>query len=347
MIPAGELIERRSLTQRGAAVDPDAIADAVRAGDLHAVARALTLIERRSPAADRLLARVHDATGRAHVVGVTGPAGSGKSTLVSALAAAYRRMGRRVGILAVDPSSTYSGGAILGDRIRMGDLAGNPGVYIRSFATRGATGGLSRAVLSGIGVLDAAGMDVVILETVGVGQAEVDIVSVAHTVAVVSVPGLGDEVQAIKAGLLEIADVHVVNKADRPGADQTVAQLREVLRLSRRQAGQWNVPIQQTVATTDDGVQELLDLLDRHRQWARDNGALAADARRDAAARIRWAAEDLLRSRLRLGNAAFDAAVGAVVSRTTDPTAAARTLLDSPRTDGPATSTERSHDASA
>lgn len=302
-----------------------------------AIARTLTQIERRSPGVDELLSQLHPSTGRAHVLGITGPAGSGKSTLVTCLAAGYRRAGRSVGILAVDPSSIYSGGAILGDRIRMSDLSGDPHVYIRSMATRGAMGGLSRAVLDGISVLDAAGFDVVILETVGVGQAEVDVISVAHTVAVVSVPGMGDEVQAIKAGLLEIADVHVVNKADRPGADQTVAEIREVLRLKNRTAGQWNVPIQQTVSATGKGVDDLAERFDQHMTWMNDHGARTANERRNAATRIRWAAEELVLRRLRAGRADFDEAVEHVVQRRTDPASAAHRLVDNLSTKPPIT----------
>ncbi|SHH08258.1 LAO/AO transport system kinase [Jatrophihabitans endophyticus] len=292
-----------------------------------ALARALTAVERRAPGVDDLLARLHPDTGRAHVLGVTGPAGSGKSTLVTRLTQQYRARGRTVAVLAVDPSSTYSGGAILGDRIRMSDLSGDAGVYIRSLATRGAMGGLSRAVLDGITVLDAAGFDAVVLETVGVGQAEVDVISVAHTVLVVSVPGLGDDVQAIKAGLLEIADVHVVNKADRPGADQTYAELRDMLRLSHRRPRQWNVPIVRTTSTRGEGVAELADECDTHLAWLDEHGGRAERERRNAATRVRWAAEELVLDRLRPGHGAFDAHVDAVVARTIDPRAAAAELV--------------------
>lgn len=311
------------IAQTGAA----ALRDGVLADRAGTIARALTAVERRSDGVDDLLASLHEHTGRAHVIGVTGPAGSGKSTLVTALSENYRRAGRTVGILAVDPSSHYSGGAILGDRIRMGALAGDEGVYIRSLATRGALGGLSRAVLDGVAVLDAAGKDVVILETVGVGQAEVDIVSVAHSVAVVSVPGMGDDVQAIKAGLLEVADVHVVNKADRPGADQTVAEIRDVIRLRHREAGQWNVPIQKTVAAHAEGVPELVGLLDDHLAWMHEHGALAERVRRNAGTRIRWAAEELVLRRLSAGVPDFDEAVVQVAERRTDPRGAAVALI--------------------
>lgn len=296
-------------------------------GDHGAIARMLTRVERRSVGVDAELAELHTRTGGAHVVGVTGPAGSGKSTLTSALAAHYRSLGRSVGILAVDPSSSYSGGAILGDRIRMIELSGDEGTYIRSLATRGALGGLSRAVLDGVSVLDAAGKDVVILETVGVGQAEVDIMGVAHSVIVVSIPGTGDGVQAIKAGLLEVADIHVVNKSDRPGADQMVAELRDMLRLSKRVAHQWNVPIVSTIASEHSGLEELVEELDGHRGWLADHGGLEDHARRTSATRIRWAAEELVLRDLRRGAPAFDAVVDRVAQRSLDPVSAAHELV--------------------
>lgn len=301
--------------------------DRVLAGDHAAMARMLTFIERRSDGVEEALAKLHQHTGSAHVLGLTGPPGSGKSTLVTALTAHYRREGRTVGVLAVDPSSVFSGGAILGDRIRMTGLAGDPGVFIRSVATRGALGGLSRAALDAITVLDAAGKDVVLLETVGVGQAEVDVISAAQTVAVVSVPGLGDDVQAIKAGLLEIADVHVVNKSDREGAGRTVAELRDMLRLSHRKPGQWNVPIQQTVAATGQGVPELAAEFARHLAWMNEHGERERRARRNSATRIRWVAEQLVLDRLRPGVPEFDHAVDEVTARRADPLSAARRLI--------------------
>lgn len=297
-------------------------------GEHSAIARLLTHVERRSPGVNEVLADLHATTGHAHVVGVTGPPGSGKSTLLSALAAELRRRGRTVGILAVDPSSVFSGGAILGDRIRMANLSGDRGVYIRSIATRGALGGLSRAALDAITVVDAAGMDVIVLETVGVGQAEVDVLSAAQSVIVVSVPGLGDDIQAIKAGLLEIADIHVVNKADREGAQRTVAELREVLRLAKRAAGQWKVPIQLTTATKSEGLTELIEKLDAHYAWMVEHGELQARARQNSATRIRWQAEEIVLERLRSGAPAFERAVDEVAARRVDPLAAARELID-------------------
>lgn len=307
-------------------VEPD-LAARVRSGSPQAVARMLTHVERRTSGVNEVLAELHGATGKAQVIGVTGPPGSGKSTLTSAVAVELRRMGRAVGIIAVDPSSIFSGGAILGDRIRMSELSGDPGVFIRSVATRGALGGLSRATLDAVTVLDAAGKDVIVIETVGVGQAEVDVLSAAQTVVVVSVPGMGDDVQAIKAGLLEIADIHVVNKGDREGALKTVSELRDMLRLSRRRAGQWNVPIQLTTASTGEGVRELIEQLERHYAWMQSHGELELRARRNSATRIRWLAEELLQARLRSGIPDFDEAVEEVASRRGDPMTAARRLV--------------------
>lgn len=308
-------------------VDP-AIATRVKAREHAAIARLITHIERRTAGVNEVLAELHQHSGRAQVLGVTGPPGSGKSTLVAAMTTHLRELGRTVGVIAVDPSSIYSGGAILGDRIRMVDLSGDPGVYIRSIATRGALGGLSRATLDAITVLDAAGMDVIILETVGVGQAEVDVLSAAQSIVVVSVPGMGDDVQALKAGLLEIADIHVVNKADRDGALRTVSELREMLRLSKRQAGQWNVPIQLTTALRAEGVSELIEQVDLHRAWMEKHGELERRARRNSAMRIRWLAEEIVHERLTAGRPEFDLAVEEVTSRRGDPMTAARMLID-------------------
>ncbi len=215
-------------------------------------------------------------TGRAHVVGITGTPGAGKSTLGNGLIAAWRARGLSVGVLAVDPTSPFTGGAILGDRIRMQDHALDPGVFIRSLATRGNLGGLSRATFDSAKVLDAMGCDVVLIETVGVGQDEVEIAQLAHTTVLVTVPGLGDDVQAIKAGILEIADVFVVNKADREGADRTVFDLRAMLEMRRALlsagASAWEPPIVPTVATRGEGVDELVGAIDRHRRMLDESG---------------------------------------------------------------------------
>jgi len=306
---------------------PDLVSG-VLAGDVGATARMITLVERRSPELEQHLQPLYRAARSAHVIGVTGPAGSGKSTLVSALAMEYRRQDLTVGILAVDPSSVFTGGAILGDRIRMGGLSGDPGIFIRSMATRGAMGGLARAALDAVTVLQAAGKDVVIVETVGVGQAEVDIVGLAQTIAVVSVPGLGDSVQALKAGLLEIADVHIVNKSDRDGASRTAAELREMLRLSKRQVGQWNVPVQLASSAKEEGLAEVLDAFARHREWMQRSGELERRLRRNASARIRWAATDLVERRLDDRQPMFARAVDAVLEHTSDPLTEARRLVD-------------------
>ncbi|KAA9162623.1 methylmalonyl Co-A mutase-associated GTPase MeaB [Amycolatopsis acidicola] len=303
------------------------LAERVVTGEPAAIARSLTQVERRSAGVNELLADLHRHTRGAHVLGITGPPGSGKSTLVARLTAEYRARGRTVGVIAVDPSSILTGGAILGDRIRMTELAGDPGVFIRSIATRGALGGLSRAALDAITVLDAAGKDVIVLETVGVGQAEVDVLSAAQTVAVVSVPGMGDDVQAIKAGLLEIADVHVVNKADREGAHKTVSELREMLRLAPHTANGWDVPIRQTIAATGKGVEKLAGTFDEHHEWLDRSGERELRERRNAATRIRWMAEEFVLRDLRPGRADFDAAVDAVVVRSSDPAEAARELV--------------------
>jgi LAO/AO transport system kinase len=231
----------------------------VLAGETRAIARLLTRAETADDEGRPALDAIFRHTGRAHVVGITGVPGSGKSTLVAKLAADFRRTGRRVGVVAIDPSSPYSGGAILGDRIRMGELGSDPGVFIRSMATRGAQGGLAHGTLEAVDVLDAAGYEIVVIETVGVGQDEVDVARAAHTTVVVSTPGLGDDIQAIKAGILEIADIHVVAKCDRPDADRTVTELKAMLALGQAShtGGGWHVPVLSTSALSGAGVAEL------------------------------------------------------------------------------------------
>jgi LAO/AO transport system kinase len=308
--------------------DRDDLVAGVLDGKVGAIARMMTLIERGAPEVNDHLTELYKAPHHAHVIGVTGPAGSGKSTLTASIARSYRDRGAEVGIIAVDPSSVFSGGAILGDRIRMGALSGDKGIFIRSMATRGAMGGLARAALDAVTVLEAASKNVVLLETVGVGQAEVDVVGVAQTIAVVSVPGLGDSVQALKAGLLEIADVHVVNKADREGAQRTASELKEMLRLSHRKPGQWNVPVAMTTAASGDGVPELTKEFERHHDWMAANGELERRRRENAAARVRWAAEDVVRRRLTDSRGAFEEAVERVLVRTSDPITEATRLVE-------------------
>lgn len=242
------------------------LSERVLAGEPRAIARAMTLIENERPEAAALLQRIFPHTGRAFLVGITGPPGAGKSTLVDRLAAHLRRAGLTVGIVAVDPTSPYSGGAVLGDRVRMQAHAGDAGVFIRSMATRGHLGGLARATSEVALVLDAAGKDVIVIETVGVGQDEVDIVRMADVSVVTLVPGTGDEVQAIKAGIMEIADVFAVNKADREGADRTVSAIETMLSLNTYGAGDWKPPVVRTTATTGSGVDTLWAEIGRFRE---------------------------------------------------------------------------------
>jgi LAO/AO transport system kinase len=264
-------------------VSDPSLSERVLAGDPRAIARAISLVEDESPAGADLVRRIFPRTGRAYLIGVTGPPGAGKSTLVDRMTAALRARGRTVGVVAVDPTSPFSGGAILGDRIRMQAHAGDPDVFIRSMATRGHLGGLARATSDAALVLDASGKDVVLIETVGVGQDEVDIVRTADISIVTMVPGAGDEVQALKAGIMEIADVFVVNKADREGADRTVASIEAVLSLQAFAAGVWRPPIVKTEATTGKGVEELIELVDRFKEQT----AGAAGGRRRARAEYR------------------------------------------------------------
>jgi LAO/AO transport system kinase len=297
-------------------------------GDRRALARVVTLIENRAPQAQRILAQLHAHTGRAHIIGITGSPGAGKSTLVMQLARELRRRDRTIGVIAVDPSSPFTGGAILGDRIRMQELAGDPRVFIRSMASRGSLGGLAVSTRDTVRALDAAGFDVVIIETVGAGQAEVEIVRAAQTVVVVTVPGMGDDIQAIKAGILEIADIFVVNKADRPGADQTAAELRMLLSLDEaRKERAWRVPILKTSASTGEGVPELVEKLDAHLASLKESGQLGARGGRQAQSEMLALLHQALVERIEatIGAEEWDRLVQEVVARRSDPyTTAAR-----------------------
>jgi LAO/AO transport system kinase len=259
---------------------PAALVDQVLAGQRLALARLITLLENEDPAGRAALDRLFAHTGRAHIIGVTGSPGAGKSSLVNQLARSFRHPAAEVqpltvAIIAVDPTSPFTGGALLGDRVRMRDLAGDAGVFIRSMASRGALGGLARATAAAAQALDAAGFDVILIETVGAGQAEVDIARLAHTTLVVEAPGMGDDIQAIKAGILEIADILVVNKADRPGAENTLRALRGMLENGRNSADGWQTRLVATVATEQRGIAELRAAIDAHAAHLRAGSAWA------------------------------------------------------------------------
>ncbi|MFI6943345.1 methylmalonyl Co-A mutase-associated GTPase MeaB [Streptomyces sp. NPDC050418] len=308
---------------------PSLVAQA-REGRPRAVARLISLVEGASPQLREVMAALAPLTGHAYVVGLTGSPGVGKSTSTSALVSAYRRAGKRVGVLAVDPSSPFSGGALLGDRIRMADHASDPGVYIRSMATRGHLGGLAWAAPQAIRVLDAAGCDVVLVETVGVGQSEVEIASQADTSVVLLAPGMGDGIQAAKAGILEIGDVYVVNKADRDGADATVRELNHMLGLGEsRGPGDWRPPIVKTVASRAEGVDEVVEALEKHRAWMEERGVLAERRVARASREVETIAVTALRERI--ADLSGDQHLGALAERVAsgglDPYAAADELV--------------------
>jgi LAO/AO transport system kinase len=261
-----------------------AITSGILAGKVRPLAQAITMVESHDERATRLLAELYPQTGRARIIGITGSPGAGKSTLVAAMARHYRVQEKRVGIIAVDPTSPFTGGAILGDRIRMADLYTNPGVFIRSMATRGFLGGLAKATNDVVDILDAAGFDVVLVETVGVGQDEVEVVRTVQTNVVVLVPGMGDDIQAIKAGIMEIGDIFVVNKADRPGADKTVTEVTMMMGLAEEH-GDWVPPIVKTVASKSQGIDDLDAAIVKHHEYLAASGEL--DRRNRDRVRIR------------------------------------------------------------
>ena len=327
------------------------LVEGVRSGNRLALARAISRVEDEAADAHALLTALYPATGQAHIIGVTGAPGTGKSTLVTGLAQAYRSAGLTVAIVAIDPTSPFTGGAILGDRVRMRALSGDAGVFVRSMATRGSLGGLSKTTHDVVTVLDAAGFERIIVETVGVGQAEVAIASTAHTTLVVEAPGMGDEVQAIKAGILEIADILVVNKADRPGADRTIQALEMMLELESgasrriRHHGQllqvepprltatdetrWQVTVLQTVATTNEGVDALRDQIEAHKAWLHHSGEWEGREQ----VRIAHALENILHAELSrrilaaMPQTGINPWIEAIRRREIDPYTAARQLL--------------------
>lgn len=316
-------------------------------GRYRAIARLITQVENSEAAAETAVMQLHAHTGIAHVVGITGPPGSGKSTLVNALTKELRKKEKRVGIIAVDPSSPFTGGAILGDRVRMHDLAGDRGIFIRSLASRGSLGGLSQATTAVVKILDAAGFDIVLVETVGAGQSEVDIAAAAHTTLVIEAPGMGDDIQSFKAGILEIADILVVNKADRPSAARTVKSLEMMLHMgdgrTTRHHGQivkretdvvtetsgWQVPVKQTVSTEGRGIVELVEAIDNHREFIRESSEWQQRERE----RSRREMEEILQARLwqrvraSVADLEREQLITAVAQRDLDPYTAVNQLL--------------------
>ncbi len=312
-----------------AGIPSRALVDRVCAGERRAIARMLSRAEAGAAEAREALDLIYRRAGHAHIVGITGVPGSGKSTLLAKLIAAALERGRKLGVVAIDPSSPFSGGAILGDRIRMGEVSSDPAVFVRSMATRGALGGLAHGTLEAVDILDAAGYDTIFIETVGVGQDEVDVVRAAHTTVVVSPPGLGDDIQAIKAGILEIADVHAVSKGDKPEADRTVSELKAMLGLAVAAGGiRHAVPVIKTCAPRDEGVAELLGAIDAHREHLVASGQYESRRQSIRERRMLKAAEQVLREAFererqgRMADIVAELAAGSI-----SPQAAARRLL--------------------
>ena len=319
------------MRRRPAARDSGALIDRARSGDPRALARLVSLVENRSPELRAVMKAIAPYTGQARVIGLTGSPGVGKSTVTAALVAAYRSAGERVGVLAVDPTSPFSGGALLGDRVRMQDHATDDGVFIRSMASRGQLGGLAWATPQALRILDAAGFGLVLIETVGVGQAELEIASLADTTLVIVAPGMGDSIQAAKAGILEIADVFVVNKSDRPGAQEVVRDLRTMLSMGEWPEGRWKPPIVSTAAAASDraGLDDLIERIGQHQAWLDSSGELAA--RRQTRAREEIAAIAVAVLRERMGALPGDQRMAELAARVaageTDPYTAADELV--------------------
>ncbi|MCA9831317.1 MAG: methylmalonyl Co-A mutase-associated GTPase MeaB [Dehalococcoidia bacterium] len=307
------------------------IVDRFLAGDRRALARIISRVENETPEGRDYLRDIFPHSGKAHIIGVTGGAGAGKSTLTGALASEYRNRGKTVGIVAVDPSSPFTQGAILGDRIRMQSLALDPGVFVRSMASRGALGGLAPSIADVVAVMDSFGFDYVIIETVGAGQDEVEIAGTALTTLLVNNPGTGDDIQAMKAGIIEIADVLIVNKADHPGADILVSQLQALLALAP--AGSRRPPILKTIAMKPEGLEKVADAIDDHRRWLDESGELEKHRMSNARHQVVAAARAILLQRIQRNTSAeeLDELVRQVAGRTLDPHTAAEALADSVR----------------
>jgi LAO/AO transport system kinase len=300
-----------------------------REGDPRSVARLISLVENGDPALPEVAAALAPYAGHAQIVGLTGSPGVGKSTTTNELVRALRAEGRRVGVLAVDPSSPFTGGAILGDRVRMQEHTVDRGVYIRSMSSRGQLGGLSAAAPQAVRVLEGAGCEVILVETVGVGQAEVEIASLADTTLVLLAPGMGDAIQAVKAGVLEIADIFVINKADRPGADATYRDIQGMLALGEREAGDWRPPVVRATAVRGEGIDDVVAAIGRHRAWLESTDNLSRRRQRRASVEVEAIALGTLRSRigdLREGTA-LSTLAAAVAAGELDPYAAAEELI--------------------
>ena len=313
-------------------LEVDSLIDAMLGGDKKAAARLITLVENDEEKAKYIVSRIYPLTGRAYVVGITGPPGSGKSTLLDKLIKLARDEGLKVGVIAIDPTSPFTGGALLGDRLRMQRHSTDPGVFIRSMATRGSLGGLAKATNDAVKVLDAYGCDVIFIETVGVGQVEVDIVKTADTVVLVQVPGLGDEVQAIKAGLMEIADIFVINKADREGVEMLYLELKMAVEFEREKWKKlgWEPPIVETTAFTISGVRPLWNAIKRHREYMKESGRLRERRKLRAKEEVKTIVASWIAGRVerRLAVGGDNELIERVVKRELDPYSAADFLMN-------------------
>lgn len=299
-------------------------------GDRRALARMVTLIEAEAPQARRYLAELHQHTGQAHIIGITGSPGAGKSSLVTQLVRQLRTQERKIGVIAVDPTSPFTGGAILGDRIRMMELSGDPNVFIRSMANRGNLGGLASSTYDVIRAMDAAGYDPILIETVGTGQAEVEVMHAAQTTLVVIAPGMGDDIQAIKAGILEIADIFVVSKADKAGADQTAAELAMLLSLTRQhRRPDWATPIQKTSSLHGSGIADLVAAIQRHRSYLQESTLLAQRHRRQLRSEVEQLVHHTVVQALRntVNEEEWQLLIDEMRQRTRDPYSVAKELL--------------------